>query len=126
MTDNSITKQYIIENDAWYTSVAPIENNYTDEVTVGFYHEDGSTEGSFAIRWYPVGFPSQSSARIEAFHDSWRVLSKCRDLIDDLGSLEELPSVRDVLDALDRNGFKDTTPRTSPYTDNRSRAENKP
>lgn len=108
----SAKRKFIITQEAWYAdSLRHV--NLDDEIFLGLYHEDGSTEGEFAIRWKLVN--GKKSALIKAFDDSWSVLASFGDVIQALSTLKET-GVYNVACMLKTLGFEDATQRTSPYT----------
>lgn len=79
-----------------------------DELMIGNYCEDGGTTGEFAIRWFLLS--GRITPRLEAWDDSWMVLSGFTALIDQLGKFDsDRPEPEDVVELLKSLGFKDLT-----------------
>jgi len=83
-----------------------------DDVTIGFYSEEGGTSGEFSVVWENLGGSHGVSAKLVAWNDSWSALAEMPELI---GLMNELDSVRmspdDFCKRLIELGFKDRTMR---------------
>ncbi len=85
-----------------------------DEIMVGDYEAEGGCTGEFAIRWTKVG--GESTPRLEAFEDSWKILADCDDLLFVLSELDGTnPAPEVIAESLINLGYKDLTRRENPY-----------
>lgn len=102
---------FIVSHEAWYRSAVGVRR----EIMIGDYPEGGGTTGEFSIRWHSLG--GDLSPRLEAFGDSWEVLS---DMIDRYGFLRLLhnsgedATPEQVVNLLLALEFEDLTQRENP------------
>lgn len=66
-------------NRAWYARPGSLEPEIVEQVVFGVYHKDGGTIGEMLMSWYRQG--KSDVPRLEAFCDSWAVLSSMPELI---------------------------------------------
>lgn len=93
---------YTISNRAWYKHVV-IE----DEIMFGIYHDDGGSSGEMSITW--IDLMGKKTPKLEAFNDSWKILSDFSDVISELSELSGDVTQDDVVRVLKNCGFKDIT-----------------
>jgi hypothetical protein len=78
---------------------------------VGLFEPDGGTSGVWAMRWAEVG--GKSTARMEAFSDSWSALATMNDVLTELAKTDTDTDNGITVDAfvalLLRLGFEDRT-----------------
>ena len=95
---------------AWYGKSALSHLNYTDEVTIGYYAEDGGTSGEFSIRWIPLS--GESVPKLEVFNDGWHALATMPDLIAALSEADDQNiTPAQLCEVLLSLGFRDRTER---------------
>ncbi len=99
--ENSI-KAFFIPYEAWYKNVI----SGKPHIYIGFYYKYGGTDGEFKISWEDVGM------QLQAFDDSWEVLSKMPELIElmaEINRKKSEPTVNEFAEMLKGIGFKDIT-----------------
>ena len=87
--DNS-TKGFFVQHKAWHSEILGRTN---PEIIIGVYHQDGSTDGEFTIKWTDHKQGRGWVPCLEAYGDSWQVFF-------------ELPELHRVL----RNAGRDVSP----------------
>ena len=102
-------------SQAWYADANLRGSDViVDEISLGYYHPDGSCGMEMCIRWIRIG--SQVYAKLEVFNDAWLVLAGFKDVIDGLAAWnDKSPAPERVAELLINCGFKDLTARESPY-----------
>ena len=100
---------------AWYAEAnLTIRKEIKDEVTFGYYCQDGGTSGEMSVRW--ISLKGGFVPRLEIFSDAWSSLAHMHDLIDLLGLHDdEDPTPEEFCQYLLECGFKDMTQEISPY-----------
>lgn len=101
-SDNA--KAFWIPGETWYADPAHKENY----IMVGFYYNDGSTEGEFKISWEDVGIV------LEIFNDAWEAFNKMSELRDLLARVDregKQPTIKEFAKMVERLGYKDITER---------------
>lgn len=100
-----------------------LDENFEEEITVGFYHKDGGTSGEFQFIWKRFGdtsvFGSTFAIHLEAFSDGWSSLVRIPlllNMMNDLDSDHSTPdiSVEQFADKLRSIGIVDMTARSPP------------
>lgn len=87
-----------------------------DEVTFGLFSPEGGTSGEMSVRWETLG--GSDVPKLHAFDDAWSALSTFSDVIAEMGERDnENMTPQEFVDLLLSCGFKDDTPRESPYTE---------
>lgn len=85
-----------------------------DELMIGLYSPEGA-RSEFAVRWRNFNPPSP---RLEAWHDSWKVLADMPELIKLMGAKGDCrdsgPTCDEFAQVLLDLGFKDLTERRKP------------
>ena len=103
-------KHFYCSNLAWYAENNKIRN---PEIMVGYHNPDLMIDGEFAIRWIDLG--NEKSPRLEAFNDSWKVLSEMSELISALADIDSKRySQRQMMDLLLSLGYEDHTAYQAP------------
>lgn len=110
-------RAFIQLSRAWYGPAnlehIPAKARIADEITIGFYYEEGGTTGELTIEW--VKLSGRTAPRLKAFDDSWDALWQCRDL---LGKMAEIDDQNITPEAfckiLEGLGIKDRTPEKEP------------
>lgn len=107
---------YSIKKEVCYNKDGP---GIPDEITVGYYEEDGSTCGEFCFSWRQTG-----TCELKAYDDSWVALAMMPDLLSALADVKPATKEKDntrscitvqqVVQALNSLGFKDRTEREEP------------
>ena len=98
---------------AWYAK-ANGYTRYNDEINFGMYHKDGGTTGEMTIKWQELG--GNLVPKLAVFDDAWKILSEFKDVIDELGKVNNLNvSPDEVVNILLKCGFQDFTPYKNPY-----------
>lgn len=115
MTTEAVHLGYVVSHEAWY---GPQQYPDHGSISVGRYADAGGCVWEFTIE-QGTGHPQLvNSAQIRMWGDSWAAFTEVPDLFRDLAAVVEgregvsLDAVRKVLDA---HGFRDDTPRESPY-----------
>lgn len=97
-------KAFTIPYETWYKNVILGKPH----IYIGFYYENGGTDGEFKISWEDFGI------QLQAFEDSWEVLSKMPELIELMAKIDKeklSPTVSQFSEMLKGIGFKDITER---------------
>jgi len=114
MKPETARRKFVHLSKAWYAGSALSHAEYTDEINMGKYWDDGSTIGEITLRWYNVGV--HNCPKLEAFEDSWKALKEFQDLIDKLSEIDGTnPSPETICNLLLSLGIEDVTPINSPY-----------
>ena len=102
-------------SESWYAEASLKNTTYIDEVMLGFYPVNGrGTSGEFAIRWMILN--NRKVPYIECFDDSWHTLNEFKDVIEKLAEIDGLNATpKKICHLLLSLGFKDMTPRETPY-----------
>ena len=109
---NMFPRSFIQLSRAWYAE-ANTRPPLVDDITI---HVDDM--GWFKIEWVVV--TGEVGCRLQVWHDAWKALDKCQDLIWWLGAMDKEgknPSPSEVVHALVEMGFIDRTPEKGPYDD---------
>ena len=94
---------------AWYSDTMLRDAEFEDEVMVGFYSEDGGTDGEFAVRWFDLGL-SGLTPQVQAFDDSWAAMWERRDLLESLAAKDNQNiTPEELVEILVTLGFQDLT-----------------
>lgn len=69
-------RSFSILSQAWYGESCLKHADYVDEVTIGFYSDEGGTSGEFSVRWIELGQGSRrvQAPHLEVFNDAWPAL----------------------------------------------------
>ena len=92
-------------NKAWYADA----NKYKyGLINLGIYSKEGGTTGEFCVKWEEIA--GKLVPCLRAFDDSWAVLAQFKDVLDELGKVDD----KNITDAefvkiLLRRGFTDLT-----------------
>lgn len=117
MTDHTdCTRQFRQLSRAWYGSAnLQLNSEVVDEITAGFYDEEGGTTGEFTIKW--IVLAGQKTPQLCVFDDAWDALWQFRDVLEKLAELDGTnPTPEKVCSIFVSCGVEDTTPEQSPYT----------
>lgn len=97
-------KAFMVTNEAFYARSLPPDR--PNEIMIGFYYEEGGTDGEFAIRWRDV------APRLEVFEDAWKALKQMPELLDLLAQMDgKNITPKELSSELLKIGFKDYTER---------------
>jgi|APSaa5957512576_1039674.scaffolds.fasta_scaffold23816_3 hypothetical protein len=109
-TMNKEHRGYHHTGEAWYASASLKGQEYTDNITVGFYPPDGNTKGEFSIEWVTIAF--KPTPILRSYDDSWKALQHCTDLIEKMAEVDNQNiTPKEFCKILDGLGFKDLTKR---------------
>lgn len=99
---------------AWYGKSNLEIERIEDNITFGFYAEEGGTTGEMSVNWVHLG--GRIVPEWTIFSDGWNALSNFHDLIDLLGQHDdEDPSPEQFREYLIECGFIDITKTKNPY-----------
>lgn len=112
--DSPPHRAFVVTREAWYAdALLATDPEFSDEVMIGDYPEEGGTSGEFCIRFVLLG--GRMVPRLEAYDDSWAMLAYCHDLIDALAHWDdEKMTVQNLVTVLKNLGFADVTKREKP------------
>ena len=97
-------------SEAWYGPANLIGSKYTDEVNFGFFCPEGGTSGEMSLKWDNIG------GCLHVWHDAWETLFQFSDVVAALAEYDgENITPKTFCVLLSKLGFKDLTPRLSPY-----------
>jgi len=101
-------------SQAWYGERLLKTLTVVDELSMGFYHADGSTTGEFRIQWERLD--DEIIPRLVVYNDGWDALWRFRDVLEKLASLDgQNPTPNQVAGVLKSCDVKDATPREKPH-----------
>ncbi len=101
---------------AWYGKAALVGDEI-DNFSIGFFHEDNYPRGNFTISYEELG--GMITPKLEAFGDSWAILSYFPYLLKRMAELDDKNIPPDELNQLLVSlGIKDQTPVENPHNDN--------
>ena len=108
MDHKGCIKSFSWYSRSWYGKMKISEMNFVDNLTIGFYHEEGGTSGEFSIQWdYLL---NNIVPQLKAFDDGWNALANMPELLEYLASVDDQHTTIDVfVDNLLRLGFADRT-----------------
>ena len=120
MKDHSYSKRQFIQlSRSWYAD-AILKNkpeDFVDDITVGFYTNDGGTTGEFTFEWLKFGH--KVFVKLVAYDDSWSALYQFSDLLEAMAEIDdENISPKDFCKLLISLGIEDNTKEKSPYNEN--------
>ena len=101
-------KGFIQLSKSWYGDSCLSKSDNDDEITIGLFSPDGSNSITFLIIWEMLG--RESVPCLQAFNDSWHLLSEMSELLSVMSKLgESLISPDGFADILRGLKFKDFT-----------------
>lgn len=106
-------KAFMMPFEAYYAETSVIPFHKYPFLMIGFYYENDGTDGEFMLVWDDIGI------QLQAYNDSWEVLSKMPELIELLALIDKdelKPSINEFARKLIELGYKDLTNRTDPYS----------
>ena len=110
MQDHSECKRQFIQlSRAWYAEANLRDVDYSDKITIGFYHPEGGTTGEFEISFSELG--GRTVPKLIAFDDSWSALFNFGDLIEKMADIDDrCISPEKFCELLKSLGIEDNTP----------------
>lgn len=107
-------KQFVQLSRAWHGKANLLDARFVDEITIGLYYSDRSTDGQFSIRWQYIS--DKEIPVLVAYDDSWKFLFEFQELIEMLKSIDnENTTPKRFCELLVEIGIEDRTPEINPY-----------
>lgn len=84
--EKEVEKKFVQLSRSWYSSDTLARRMYMDQVTMGLHSSSGGVTSEAIMRWYKDG--EETSAKLELFQDSFKMLSTCSDVFEKLAIYE--------------------------------------
>ncbi len=92
----------------WYANANLKNTDLIDDVTFGFYHEEGGCSGEMSMRWKELS--GAIIPYLKVYDDGWSALNEFKDILPHLADVDDLNiPPEDFCQILLDCGFKDMT-----------------